>query len=181
MSSYLKRIIGRFDTTLEIFKPFFSLDTWTLGHSVWNCQGLFFTLDTWTLTLKFSGSFFLWTLGHMDTGPKLKFLDSFLHWTLGHSVWNSQGLFFTLDTWTLTLKFSGSFFLCTLGHWVWNFWDFFSLDTWTLGHWAWNFWTLFFFGHLDTWTLTLKFSGSFFLWTLGHLDTGPEIFGISSL
>ena len=34
MSSYLKRIIGCFDTTLEIFKPFFSLDTWTLGHSV---------------------------------------------------------------------------------------------------------------------------------------------------
>ena len=102
------------DTELEIFGQIFALDTWTLGHSVWNCQGLLFTSDTWTLTLKFSGSFFLWTLGCLDTGPELKFLDSFLHWTLGHSVSNCQGLFFTLDTWTQTMKFSGCFFLWTL-------------------------------------------------------------------
>ena len=142
MSSYLKRIIGCFDTTLEIFKLFFSLDTWTL---VLICPIAYFKRHwAWNFWTNFC-------IGHLDTQFEIVRV-SFLLRTLGHWPWNFQALSFFghLDAWTLGLN--------------WKFWTLFCighLDTqfeivkvsfllWTLGHRPWNFQALSFFGHLDT-------------------------------
>ena len=108
---YLKRIIGHFDTTLEILKLFFSLDTWTL---VLICPIAYFKRHwAWNFWTNFC-------IGHLDTQFEIVRV-SFLLRTLGHWPWNFQALSFFghLDTWTLGLKFLGFFFF---GH----------LDTWTL-------------------------------------------------